>query len=132
MTNRTGKYDASLAGAWWVGDMVAGGHLLSYDKFYDDPRFPKWDFDDVLPGPRSLMSYGGKRYMVANDHDGQVMYYRRDLLERPAAPGGVPAQVRLRAGGAADLGAVPRCRRVLQRAGSERRRHGRSRHRAGV
>jgi len=56
MTNRTGKYDASLAGSWWIGDMVAGGHLLSYDKFYDDPRFPKWKVDDVLPGPRGLLS----------------------------------------------------------------------------
>src|ERR1044071_324311 len=80
MTNRTGKYDASIAGSWRLGDMVAGGHLLSYDKFYDDPRFPKWDVDDVLPGPRSLLSYGGKKYMVAYDHDGQVLYYRRDLL----------------------------------------------------
>jgi multiple sugar transport system substrate-binding protein len=80
MTNRAGKYDASLAGSWWVGDMVAGGHLLSYDKLYDDPRFPKWSIDDVLPGPRSLLSHGGKKYMVAYDHDGQVMYYRRDLL----------------------------------------------------
>ncbi|HET9644304.1 MAG TPA: hypothetical protein VFP68_13330 [Burkholderiaceae bacterium] len=31
MTNRIGKYDASIAAAWWIGDMVAGGHLLSYD-----------------------------------------------------------------------------------------------------
>jgi multiple sugar transport system substrate-binding protein len=37
----------------------------------------------VLPGPRGLLSYGGKKYMVANDHDGQVMYYRRDLLADP-------------------------------------------------
>ncbi|HEX6706189.1 MAG TPA: extracellular solute-binding protein [Albitalea sp.] len=83
MTNRVGKYDASIAGGWWLGDMVAGGHLLSYDRFYDDPRFPKWNIDDVLPGPRSLLSYGGKKYMVAYDHDGQVMYYRRDLLNDP-------------------------------------------------
>jgi len=83
MTNRVGKYDASIAGGWWLGDMVAGGHLLPYDKFYDDPRFPKWNIDDVLPGPRGLLSYGGKKYMVAYDHDGQVMYYRRDLLDDP-------------------------------------------------
>ena len=83
MTNRVGKYDASIAGGWWLGDMVAGGHLLPYDKFYDDPRFPKWNIDDVLPGPRSLLSYAGKKYMVAYDHDGQVMYYRRDLLNDP-------------------------------------------------
>jgi len=80
MTNRVGKFDASIAGGWWLGDMVAGGHLLSYDKFYDQPRFPKWNVDDVLPGPRTLLSYGGQKYMVAYDHDGQVMYYRRDLL----------------------------------------------------
>ncbi|WP_217283619.1 ABC transporter substrate-binding protein [Pseudaquabacterium terrae] len=80
MTNRIGKYDASIAGGWWIGDMVAGGHLLSYDQWYDDPRFPKWSVDDVLPGPRNLLSYGGKKYMVAYDHDGQVMYFRRDLL----------------------------------------------------
>jgi multiple sugar transport system substrate-binding protein len=83
MTNHTGRYDASIAAAWWVGDMVAGGHLLSYEKFYNDPRFPKWDIDDVLPGPRTLLSYGGKKYMVAYDHDGQVLYYRRDLLNDP-------------------------------------------------
>ena len=83
MTNHVGKYDASLAGSWWIGDMVAGGHLLSYDPFYGDPRFPKWNIDDVLPGPRSLLSYGGKKYMVAYDHDGQVLYYRRDLLDDP-------------------------------------------------
>jgi multiple sugar transport system substrate-binding protein len=83
MTNRVGKYDASIAGGWWLGDMVAGGHLLPYDKFHDDPRFPKWSIEDVLPGPRNLLSYGGKKYMVAYDHDGQVMYYRRDLLNDP-------------------------------------------------
>jgi multiple sugar transport system substrate-binding protein len=83
MTNRVGKFDASIAGGWWIGDMVAGGHLQSYDAWYDDPRFPKWSVDDVLPGPRNLLSYGGKKYMVAYDHDGQVMYYRRDLLADP-------------------------------------------------
>ncbi|WNG42193.1 extracellular solute-binding protein [Archangium violaceum] len=81
--NGAGKYDASIAGAWWLGELVAGDYILAYDKYYNDPRFPKWDLDEVLPGPRSLLFYGGKKYMVANDHDGQVMYYRRDLLEDP-------------------------------------------------
>ena len=80
LTNRTGKYDVAIAGAWWLGELVAGDYVLAYDAFYRDPRFPKWDFDDVLPAPRSLLSYAGRKYMVANDHDGQVMYYRRDLL----------------------------------------------------
>jgi multiple sugar transport system substrate-binding protein len=83
MINGTGKYDASIAGAWWLGELVAGDYIISYDKYYDDPRFPKWNIADVLPGPRSLLSYGDKKYMVANDHDGQVMYYRRDLFADP-------------------------------------------------
>lgn len=83
MTNRVGRFDASIAAAWWIGDMIAGGHLLAYDKLYDDPRFPKWRVDEVLPGPRTLLTYGGRKYMVPYDHDGQVMYYRRDLLADP-------------------------------------------------
>ncbi|HMC14902.1 MAG TPA: extracellular solute-binding protein, partial [Albitalea sp.] len=72
-----------LAGAWWLGDLVAGDYIVAYDKYYNDPRFPQWSIDDVLPAPRSLLSYAGKKYMVANDHDGQVMYYRRDLFADP-------------------------------------------------
>ena len=60
LSSRSGKVDSSIAGAWWLGEL--GGA------------------DDILPAPRSLLSYGGKKYMVANDHGGQVMYYRRDLL----------------------------------------------------
>jgi multiple sugar transport system substrate-binding protein len=79
-TNRGGRYDVSMAGAWWLGELVEAGFIIPLDKYYKDPRFPRWDIDDVLPAPRSLLTYGGKLYMVANDHDGQVMYYRRDLL----------------------------------------------------
>jgi multiple sugar transport system substrate-binding protein len=83
LTHRTGKYDAAIVGAWWLGELVAGDYIIACDKYYNDPRFPKWNIGDVLPGPRSLLSYGGRKYMVANDHDGQVMYYRRDLLADP-------------------------------------------------
>lgn len=83
LTNGLGRYDAAYAGAWWLGELVAGGHLVSYDKYYADPRFPRWDIDQVLPAPRRLLSYAGRKYMIGNDHDGQVMYYRRDLLEDP-------------------------------------------------
>lgn len=80
LTNRSGKYDAAIAGAWWLGELVAGDYIISYDKYYNDSRFPRLNIHDVLPGPRSLLEYEGKKYMVANDHDGQVMYYRRDLF----------------------------------------------------
>ncbi len=81
MTTETGQYDTSIAGAWWLGDLVGGDFILPYDDFYDDPQFPEWDIEDTQPGPRDLLTYGGQKYMIANDHDGQVMYYRRDLLE---------------------------------------------------
>ena len=84
LTTGEGQFDTSIAGAWWLGDLVAQDFILSYDDFYDDPQFPSWDFSDVQPGPRSLLEYNGQKYMVAHDHDGQVMYYRRDLLEDPA------------------------------------------------
>lgn len=79
-TNRVGRYDATIAGAWWLGELVAGDLIVPYNDYYRDPRFPQWSLDDVLPGPRQLLQYQRRPYMVANDHDGQVMYYRRDLL----------------------------------------------------
>jgi len=82
-TTKAGRYDVSMAGAWWLGELVESGFVASYDKLYGDPRFPAWDINDILPAPRSLLSYGGRKYMVANDHDGQVLYYRRDLLADP-------------------------------------------------
>lgn len=85
LTSQSGQYDTSIAGAWWLGELVEGDFLLPYDDFYNDTsgKFPKWDINDVLTGPRNLLQYGGKKYMVANDADGQVMYYRRDLLADP-------------------------------------------------
>lgn len=83
LTTGTGQYDTSIAGAWWLGDLVGGDFIVPYDDYYDDPSFPEWDIEDTQPGPRGLLTYGDQKYMVANDHDGQVMYYRRDLLEDP-------------------------------------------------
>jgi multiple sugar transport system substrate-binding protein len=83
MATGTGTYDVSIAGAWWLGELVSGDFVLPYDDYFADPRFPQWDYDAVLEGPRSLLEYQGRRYMVANDHDGQVLYYRRDVLEDP-------------------------------------------------
>jgi multiple sugar transport system substrate-binding protein len=80
LTSGTGRYDACIAGAWWLGELVEGNYLLPYDAYDKDPRFPASSVGQVLPAPRRLLDYGGRKYMVPNDHDGQVMYYRRDLL----------------------------------------------------
>jgi multiple sugar transport system substrate-binding protein len=85
VTSGTGDYSTSIAGAWWVGDLAEGGYILPLDEYYNDTsgKFPQWDIEDVLVGPRKLLTYGGQLMMVGNDHDGQVMYYRRDLFEDP-------------------------------------------------
>jgi multiple sugar transport system substrate-binding protein len=81
----SGTYDTSIAGAWWLGDFIANDCIISYDEYIADTsgKFPAWDYEDVQPGPRNLLEYGGSKYMVANDHDGQVMYYRSDLIADP-------------------------------------------------
>lgn len=84
LTTGAGEYDASIAGAWWLGDLVSQDFILSYDDYYGRPEFPMWEIDDVQSAPRSLLEYNGQKYMVANDHDGQIMYYRRDLLQNQA------------------------------------------------
>ncbi|MCB0135152.1 MAG: hypothetical protein KDD75_08590, partial [Caldilineaceae bacterium] len=66
LTTGTGQYDTSIAGAWWLGDLVEGDFILPYDDWYNAEGFPQWDIEDVQPGPRSLLEYGGKKYMVAN------------------------------------------------------------------
>jgi len=83
VTTGTGQYDTSIAGAWWLGDLVGGDYILPLDEYFNDTsgKFPAWDIEDVQSGPSDLLTYDDKLYMVANDHDGQVMYYRRDLIE---------------------------------------------------
>lgn len=78
----TNSIDGSVIGMWWLGELVAGDFVRSYDDFYDDTEagFPAFDFDAELPGMRALRSYGGKKYVIPYDCDGQVLYYRRDLL----------------------------------------------------
>ncbi len=86
MTTGTGQYDTSIAGAWWLGDLVGGDYILPLDEYYNDTtgKYPAWEIEDVQQGPRNLLTYDNKLYMVGNDHDGQVMYYRSDLFADPA------------------------------------------------
>ncbi len=74
------RYDGLLAGAWWIGALVEKQLIRHYDDFYGDPRFPAWDFDDLLDAPRALLTYDGRKYVMPLDHDCQILYYRRDLF----------------------------------------------------
>jgi hypothetical protein len=56
LTTGAGQYDASIAGAWWLGDLVTQDLIRPYDDFYNDPRFPRWDIEDVQPAPAPCWS----------------------------------------------------------------------------
>jgi multiple sugar transport system substrate-binding protein len=79
----TGTFDTSIIGAWWLGELVEGDFLQPLTPYLADSKYPAWDLDAILPGPRALMEYGGELYVSGYDHDGQVFYYRRDLLTDP-------------------------------------------------
>jgi multiple sugar transport system substrate-binding protein len=43
---------------------------------------PKWP-KDLTRGQEALYKWGGKWFGVPFDHDGQVLYYRKDILNDP-------------------------------------------------
>ena len=82
----TNTFDAAMIGMWWLGDLVAGEFVRPYDDLIADTsgKFPPVNFEDELPGMRALRMYDDQKYVVPYDADGQVLYYRRDLLDDQA------------------------------------------------
>ena len=56
---------------------------LPVDDMNKSGRFPKWSYDDMPPSLRNIYTWGGVGYGIRNDADGQVLYYRRDVLNDP-------------------------------------------------
>ncbi|MBX6322970.1 MAG: extracellular solute-binding protein [Rhodospirillaceae bacterium] len=83
LRNGTGDYDAFMVGAFWYGDIVPTGYVLSIDDMQKSGKYPKWSYDDMPPSLRNLYTWEGAGYGVLNDADGQVLYYRRDVLNDP-------------------------------------------------
>lgn len=76
-----GQYDAFLTASWYTGDYFAGDqYIYTLEQFMDDEEFPQWDPDTVLPAMKQLLTWDGNWVGVPNDNDGQVMYYRKDIL----------------------------------------------------
>lgn len=78
------RYDAAVVAAYFYGDLVAGGYLASVDPLLAGGKFPRWSYDSMPAALRQLYGWGGVGYGVLNDADGQVLYYRRDVLNDPA------------------------------------------------
>ncbi len=83
LRNGTGEYDAFMVGAFWYGDIVVPGYATPIDEMNASGEYPKWSYDSMPPSLRNLYTWGGTGYGVLNDADGQVLYYRRDVLSDP-------------------------------------------------
>ena len=78
-----GLYDAMIVGALFSGDLVAGDYMIPIDDYLASDEFPKWSYDVMPPSLWNLHHWGDVGYGVLNDADGQVLYYRRDVLNDP-------------------------------------------------
>src|ERR687891_403607 len=79
----TGSYDAIIVGAFFYGDLVAGDYMIPIDDYLESDEFPQWTYDSMPPSLWNLHHWGDVGYGVLNDADGQVLYYRRDVLNDP-------------------------------------------------
>ena len=80
LRNGTGAYDAIIVGAFFYGDLIAGNYILPVDDWRESGDFPEWSYDPMPDSLRAIHTWGGVGYGVLNDADGQILYYRRDLL----------------------------------------------------
>jgi multiple sugar transport system substrate-binding protein len=83
LRNGTGQYDAFMAGAFWYGDVAPVGLLYQIDDLMASGEYPQWSYDAMPPALKTLHQWEGKSYGVLNDADGQVLYYRKSVLENP-------------------------------------------------
>lgn len=78
-----GNYDAIVGPMFFMGDYIANDWIIPIDKYFTDPRMPKWDRASIAQPIRQLLQFGDRWYAFNNDHDGMVLYYRRDLFSDP-------------------------------------------------
>lgn len=75
-----GQFDGFIQGAWYMGTYVTPGFIEPIDDYMDDDRFPSWDPDWLPPALQQLHTWGDSWYGTPNDSDGQVLYWRDDIL----------------------------------------------------
>lgn len=79
-----GQFDGFIEGAWYMGEFIMPGFIVPIDDYMADKRFPQWDPTWQPPALRDIHTWQGKWYGVMNDSDGQVLYWRNDILTDPA------------------------------------------------
>ena len=78
-----GRYDAMVVAAFYYGDLIAGKYIVPVDSLMASGEYPRWSYDSMPPSLRTLYHWGDVGYGVLNDADGQILYYRRDVLNDP-------------------------------------------------
>lgn len=76
-----GTFDGFDGPIWLTGDLIAGDYIYDIEKWYEDPRFPKWNKDDVVPRLADVVNKWGETwYYAPNDYDCHTLNYRKDIL----------------------------------------------------
>ncbi len=83
LRNGTGEYDGMIVGAFMYGDLIDGNYILPVDDWRESGDFPAWSYDVMPDALRTIYTWDDVGYGVLSDADGQVLYYRRDLLTDP-------------------------------------------------
>ena len=78
------RYDAASIAAYFYGELIDGKFIRPIDDLAASGKFPRWSYDAMPDAVRRLYTWDGAGYGVPNDADGQVLYYRRDVLADPA------------------------------------------------
>ncbi len=76
----SGQYDAVVGPQFMMGDYVAHNWIIPIDKYLNDPAYPKQDLESIAPAYQALDRWGDQWYAFNNDHDGMILYYRRDVF----------------------------------------------------
>ncbi|HEX7021712.1 MAG TPA: extracellular solute-binding protein [Trueperaceae bacterium] len=79
-----GIYDGFLAQAWFYGDYMAGDYVVPIDDYMNDPGFPQFNNNAVLPAVANLLHWGDQQYAPPFDGDEFILWYRKDVLADPA------------------------------------------------
>jgi multiple sugar transport system substrate-binding protein len=92
LRNGTGEYDGFIVGAFMYGDLIDGNYILSADEWRESGDYPKWSYDVMPPALKAIYTWNGVGYGILGDADGQILYYRRDMLTNPEHQAAFKAQ----------------------------------------
>lgn len=82
ISNNAGQSDIFNVTPSWQGDLVAAGLLEPLDDYIAE-YYPEKELADIYPAYRDWMAQEDHIYLIPDDGDVHILYYRRDLFEEP-------------------------------------------------